>query len=80
MVDIINDPDCQRAGRHRELEKAEVKKCEESVQQFQLLHVAVRNFIIPFTVAHKNMLYSLASGAPVPMEVKMDVLRAEALG
>ena len=26
MVDIINDPDCPRAGKHRELDKAEVEK------------------------------------------------------
>ena len=54
-------------GRHRELEKAEVKK-------------AVRNFINPVTLADKNMFYSLASGVvPVPVEVEMDVHRAEAL-
>ena len=77
MVDIINDPDCPRAGRHREPEKAEVKKGEKS---FQRVLAAVRNFPNPFTVADKNRLYSLASGAPVPMEVEMDVLRAETLG
>ena len=40
----------------------------------------VRNFNNPFTVVDKNRLYSLASGAPVPAEVEMDVLRAEAVG
>ncbi|KAK2174779.1 hypothetical protein NP493_778g04022 [Ridgeia piscesae] len=33
IVDITNDPDCPRAGRHCELEKAEVKKWEETVQR-----------------------------------------------
>ena len=55
--------DCPRAGRHCELKKAEVKKWEESVQR---VLGAVRNFINPFTVADKNRLYSLASGAPSP--------------
>ena len=77
MVDIINDPDCPRAGRHRELEKAEVKKCEESVQR---ILAAVRNFTDPFTVVDMNRLYSLTYSAPVPMEFEKDMLRAEALG
>ncbi|KAL3043842.1 hypothetical protein OYC64_003656 [Pagothenia borchgrevinki] len=32
MVDLIKDPDCPRAGKHRELEKAKVKKDEEAIQ------------------------------------------------
>ncbi|KAK2183590.1 hypothetical protein NP493_304g07046 [Ridgeia piscesae] len=48
-----------KGGRHRELEKAEVKKCQESVQR---VLAAVKNFTNPFTVADKNRLYSLASG------------------
>ena len=72
MVDIINDPNCPRARRHRELDNSEAKKGEESVQR---VLDAVRNFTNPFTVADKNRIYSLASGAPVPMEVNVDVLR-----
>ena len=61
---LWKDPqDCPRAGRHCELQKAEVKKCEESVQR---VLGAVRNFTDPFTVTYKNRLYSLASGAPSP--------------
>ena len=64
-------------GRHCEREKAEVKKGEESVQR---VLAAVRNCTNPFTVAHMNRFYCLASGAPVPMGVEIDVLRTEALG
>ena len=32
MIDITNDPDCLRAGRHCELKKADVKKCDGSGQ------------------------------------------------
>ena len=32
MVDIINDPNYLSAGKHYELEKAEVKKDEDSVE------------------------------------------------
>ena len=71
MVDLIDDPDCPRVGKHRKLEKAEVKKGEEAVQR---ILTAVRNFSNPFISADKDMLYSLASGAPVPMDVETDVL------
>ena len=73
MVDVISDPDCPRSGRHRELEKAEVKKSEEPVQR---VLAVIRNFTIHFTVVDKNRLYSLASCAPVDK----DVLRTEAVG
>jgi len=33
MVDLQQDPDSPRAGRHRELEKAEIKKSEDAVQR-----------------------------------------------
>lgn len=77
MVNLINDPDCPRAGRHRELEKAEVEKGEQAVQRTL---EAIRNFTNPFTIPDKDRLYSLASGAPVPMDVEMDILQAEAVG
>ncbi|KAI4827600.1 hypothetical protein KUCAC02_030985 [Chaenocephalus aceratus] len=77
MVDLIKDPDCQRAGKHRELEKAEVKKGEEAIQR---TIETIRNFTNPFTISDKDRLYSLASGAPVLMEVEMDVLQAESVG
>ena len=69
MVDIIKDPDCPRAERHRELEKAEVKKFLESVQR---VFAAVRNFTNHFTVADKNKLPDF--WCAVPMEFEMDVL------
>ena len=77
MVDIIHDPDYPRAVRYRELEKTDVVKGGESVQR---VLTAVRNFTNHFIFVDKNMLYSLAIGAAVPMEVVMDVFRAEALG
>ena len=77
MVDKINDLDRQKARRHRKLEKSLVIEVEESVQR---VTCAVRNFTNPFTVADKNRHYSMTSGAPVPMEIEMDVLRAEAAG
>ena len=77
MVNLVDDPECPRARRHRELETAEVKKYEDAVQRVMS---AVKNFTNPFAIADKERLYSLASGAPVPLEVEVDVLRAEAVG
>ena len=33
MCDKINDPECPKAGKHRELEAAEMKKSEEAVHE-----------------------------------------------
>lgn len=46
MVDFIDDPDSPKSGRHRELEKAEIKKSEEAVQG---VLTAVKNSTNPFT-------------------------------
>ena len=77
MCGLIDDPDCPKAGKHRELERAEIKKSEDAVQR---TISAIRNFTNPFSSVDKDHLYSLASGAPVSPEVEVDVLRAEASG
>lgn len=74
---LIDDPECPKAGKHRELEKAEIKKSENAVQR---TISAIRNFTDPFCLADKQQLYSIASGAPVPLEAETDVLRAEEIG
>ena len=77
ICDLIDDPDNSKAGKHRELERAEVKKSEEAVQR---TISAIRNFTNPFSLVDKEHLYSLASGAPASPDVEFDVLRAEAAG
>ena len=77
MVDLVDDPDCPKAGKHRELEKAEIRKSEEAVQR---VLTAVRNFTNPFTITDKDSLFCIASGAPVATEVEVDVLLAESVG
>ena len=41
---------------------------------------AIRNFTNPFEVPDKNKLYNLAAGAPVPLDVEIDVMKAEVKG
>ena len=77
MCNLISDPDCPKAGRHRELEAAEVKKSEAAVQRTL---AAINSFTNPFTIPNKDSLYSLASGAAASTAVEVDVLRAEAAG
>ncbi|XP_068234747.1 uncharacterized protein [Palaemon carinicauda] len=76
MCCLIDDPDCPKAGKHRELEKEEIKKSEDAVQR---TIAAIRSFTNPFSLADKDHLYSLASGAPAS-EVELDVLRAKKAG
>jgi hypothetical protein len=77
MCGLINDPECPRAGKHRELEKAEIKKSEEAVQRTM---TTICNFVNPFTLDDKDHLYSLASGAPMPYDIEVDVLNADEVG
>ena len=77
MCCLIDDPDCPKAGKHRELERAEIKKSEDAVQH---TIAAICNFTNPFLLANKDHLYSLASGAPASSDVEFDVLRAEKAG
>lgn len=59
------------------MEAAEIKKSEEAVKRTM---DAIENFTNPFTIPDKDRLYCLASGAPAPPEVEIDVLRAESAG
>ena len=77
MCGLLDDPECPKVGRHREMERAEIKKSEEEVTR---TIAAIESFTNPFNVADKDHLYSLASGAPVPPEAELDVLQAEQIG
>ncbi|XP_033949403.1 uncharacterized protein [Pseudochaenichthys georgianus] len=77
MCGIIDDPEMPKAGKHRELEPAQIKKSELAVQS---VISAINGFTNPWRTPDKSRLYSLASGAPNDPEVEADVLRAEAAG
>ena len=77
MCVLIVDPGCPKAGNHRELERAEIKKSEEAVKR---TISAIRNFTNHVCLVDKNHLCSMASGAPASREVELDVLRAKAAG
>ncbi|XP_034071336.1 uncharacterized protein LOC117545602 [Gymnodraco acuticeps] len=77
MCGMIDDPEMPKAGKHRELEPAQIKKSELAVQS---VISAINGFTNPWRIPDKSRLYSLASGAPIDPEVEADVLRAEAAG
>ena len=57
LCDLINDPDSPKAGRHRKLETAEIKKSEAAAQQ---AIDSIHSFSNPFTIPDKDKLYSLS--------------------
>jgi len=77
MCGLIQDPECPKAGKHRELEAAEIKKSENAVQRTL---EAIKNFTNPFDINDKDHLYNIASGAPVSPDVEIDVLQADTVG
>ncbi|KAI4813981.1 hypothetical protein KUCAC02_003199 [Chaenocephalus aceratus] len=65
MCGMIDDPEMPKAGKHRELEPAQIKKSELAVQS---VISAINGFTNPWKIPDKSRLYSLASGAPIDPE------------
>ena len=66
---MMDDADCPKAGKHRDLEKANIKKSEEAVQRTV---AAIQCFTNPFRIPipddpAEGRLYALHSGAPVSL-------------
>ena len=77
MVDMIDDPDIPKAGKHRELQAYHMRKSEEAVLRTQNV---IKDFINPWTIADKENLYCISSGAPCPKNVEEEILNAETKG
>ena len=73
-IRLIDCPKSPKAGKHQELEKAEIGKSGQAVQRAMS---AICHFTNPLTIHDKENLYNLASGAPVSKEVEVDVVNAE---
>ena len=76
MCGLNDDPDCPRKGKHREMEKAEIERSKKAVIRV----MAAKNVCNPFETSDKTKLYNLASGAPVPLNVEIDLMQAEVKG
>ena len=53
MCGLIDDPECPKAGKHRELKAAEIKKSEEAVQR------TIKTFTDPFAITDKETISHL---------------------
>ena len=58
MCGLIDDPECPKAGKHHELEAAEIKKSEEAVQRTL---TAIKTFTAPFAITDNAMTVSTIS-------------------
>ena len=74
MCNMINDPECPKSGKHRDLEASQIKKSEHAVKKIM---EAISH---PWKIADKERLYCLASGTTVSEEIEIDILRADELG
>ena len=74
---MINDPECPTAGKHRDLDTAQVRKSERAIQNVM---TAISYFTNPWRTPNKEKLFSLASGTPVPADVEVDVFQADTVG
>ncbi len=75
MADM--SPQSNEGQKHRDLRPAEIQRSESSVTNTV---EAVKSFLDPFDVDDKDHLYCISSGAPVPVDIEKDILRAETAG
>ena len=62
ICDMIDDPECPKSGKHRDLGSSQIKKSECAVKKIM---GAISHFIDRRKVDDKEKLYCLAYGAPV---------------
>ena len=75
MVGII--PNSDKACSHKDLRQTEITNSEANVRKTISV---IQSFVDPFSIDDTANLYNIASGAPVPVPVATDVLRAEQAG
>ena len=77
MADFINDPDILKARKHWDLHAYHIWKSEATVLRTQNV---IKVFINPRTIADKENLYCITSGAPCTKNVEEQIFNAEANG
>ena len=75
MADMLTDSEF--STWHRDLRPAEIQKSDRLVCETQ---EAIFGFTNPFTIADKDNLYCISSGAKVPKDHENDILSAELRG
>ena len=73
----IANIDTLESTSHKEVRSSQILKSE---QDTCYVMEVINNFINPFTIENKDTLYCLSSGAPVPSNVKNDILMSDEIG
>ena len=73
MVDMNNTD----SSSHKDIRKSEIQHSEAEVRK---VVDAISNFVNPFEVENKDLLYCISSGAPIPADVEEDLLSANMSG
>ena len=77
MCDMSVEPDCPKSSKNRDLEAYQIKESECDVKKAM---EAISHSKNPWKIPHKERWYCLWSGAPIPQEIEVDILRADELG
>ena len=77
MCDMIDDPACPKSGKHHDFEASQIKKSQCAVMKVMEV---IFHYTNPCKIPHKERLYCLSSGAPIPQEIVVDILRVDELG
>jgi hypothetical protein len=68
------DMDSQECSSHKDLRPSSIIQCEAHVQK---VLEAISNFMNPFEVDNKDVLYCLSSGSPTPNYMDVDLLQSD---
>ena len=77
MFNMIDDQECPKSGKHRDLEASQIMNRKCAVKKIK---EAISHFIIPRKIVVIEKLYCLASGAPVSEEKEKNILLGNELG
>ena len=75
MADMLSGS--EEGSHHRDVRPTEIRNSEISVSKTVN---AIQSFLNPFSVEDESKLYNISSGAPAPILIEVDVLRAEKVG
>ena len=76
VLEMVN-MDSSKSNSHKDLRASQITQSEEDTCRVMQ---AIDNFINPFQVESKDVLYCLSSGAPAPSDVEKDLLEADQRG
>ena len=74
MADMSEE---SRGNKHRVVMPCQIEKSENDIRK---VLEAFETFLNPFKLEGDEKLYRIASGAAAPLEIELDVIKAESVG